>query len=282
MALILSGVLKETGESRIARFDIITNETIEQAMEISKHPVEDGPDVSDHAKPENKVIKIEGYVSNKPLYSNPGVEKLMAYTSHTLNVPHRSRGARPHRVKLNLPHVPLKPNAGALIGAGLSALKDAITGGTFAELAAEEQEDTGTLRMTSLRSTLTFPDRARLMYEALDQAQQTKALITVSTRMVELDNMMIEHLSVPRQVDDGSGASFSLDLTRVRIVKSTLVSAPIAAEARGTKLTAAGSKTAKEDKNDEAKKTEEFSLLLQGYGGIQGIAKMIKGGGATQ
>jgi hypothetical protein len=87
-----------------------------------------------------------------------------------------------------------------------------------------------------------FENRARAIYTALARAQRERARITVSIMVVDVDDMLIEKLSVPRQKEDGNGATFSLELQRVRVVKSETVNAPMPAEARGAKKESKGTK----------------------------------------
>lgn len=266
MSLILSWKNKDSGLTETARFDVVTNESIESIMAITSHPVEDGSDVSDHARQENKRITIEGYVSNKPLFSNPGVVNLLSYTTTNIKIPIKQSGRRPRRVKLNLPQPPLKPNVAALLSAAVTSIVGAIKGGTYAQLAPEDRPGPSSIQASVFRSTGSFPNRARQMYEVLERLQTSKILVTATIAVAELDNMMIERLHVPRTGTDGNGATFQIDLARLRIVKSETVSAPIPAEARGALQSAAGSKSAKDNKDDTKAKAQLESIASDLFG----------------
>jgi len=288
VVLVLSWLDKSSGETQIARFDIVSQETIEHIMQITTPPVEDGSKVVDHAVPENARITIEGYVSNKPLYSNPGVEKLIDINQTvTIDVVRKVRGTRPARVSLNVAKPPIAPNAAGLITAGLGALVSAITGGPVAELAAEDPDKyyehvrSAAVQKSSLLFG-DFPDRAKLLYEKLFAAQQARTLIKVAVRVAELDNMLISRLAVPRTPEDGSGATYIDLVPRGDGVQSKTVAAPIPAELRGAKLNSAGSKAAQESKNDAKKQNTLQSALFAAGNGLAGAFGGSLSGGTGQ
>lgn len=221
--LSLSWTDKASGEFHFVRFDAVSAETHEALMTLTSHPVEEGANVTDHARPENKQLSIEAYVSNKPLLSNPGAESFLELGT----------------IPLNLPKVPgaVAPTPGAITRT--------ITAGIDAAL--HKAPDKASVEKPSGD----FPNRAKAMWELLTKAQGAAALITVSTTLEQVDNMMIERVTSPRTVQDGNGATFQVDLKRVRIVKSETVDAPVPAESRGAKEADKGSKNAK--KTDEKK-----------------------------
>ena len=219
MSFIMLWKDQVSGQASFVSFDVVSEESIASVMAITEHPVEEGANVVDHARPQNIKINVEGYVSNKPLYSNTGVEKLSSYQGVDLTVPLPKRGLRPARRKLDLPTPPLKPNVAALVGAGIDAIKGAITGGTFIDLAPEDKPDASAIKVTALQPDGEFPDRARAMWETLYFVQQARQLVSVSIKLALIDNMLIESLEGPRTIEDGSGASFRLSLTQIRIAK---------------------------------------------------------------
>jgi len=234
--LILSWTDKKSGETLAARFDVVTTETHESVMTITSHPVEEGANITDHARPENQRITIEGYVSNKPLWSNPGVEKFAEFRPIELAIPKQPS--------------PLAPTPGGLTRAAVG----------FVEGLLKKPQNQAMV----LAPTGDVPARAREMWELLYAAQQARALVTVSTALADLENCLIERLSVPRTTEDGNGASFQVDVLQVRIVKSATVEAPVSAEKRGEGLTNSGSKAAQNAKNDDKKKNELKSIIVQG------------------
>lgn len=276
--MLLSWKDKKSGVLMFAAFDVVSNETHDAVMQITSHPVEEGANVSDHARPEPIRLTVEGYVSNTPLFNNHGVRKYAEVVTTTVWVPPGLRGIRPPRVELEIPKPNIKPNVASVVEAGIGALVGAITGNnkTFAQLAAEPPADGGTMKAQLLKITKERADikkwraeveagetsfgfeewietqsgvdaanRARQMFETLVGAQREGALLRVETRLQKIDNMMIERVSVPRSVEDGNGATFNVDLLQVRIVASKTTTAPEPAEERGKANKDQGSKNAK-------------------------------------
>lgn len=246
--LLLTWTDRKTGETKAVRFDVVSTESWEMVLAITTHPVEVGSDVADHAKEQPKHLTIHGFVSNTPLWSNPGVEQFAEYGAIDLEVP--------------------KPPVQQNVAGAVSALAALI-------------RPSPPLKATVLRPTATFPNRARTMYDTLRSVFESKSLVRIVSSAGELDNMMIERLGVPRDEDTGDGLAFELDLSQVRIVKSQTVGAPQPAEARGQAEASKGSKSAQE-KNDAKKQEKAKSIAASSFDGARnllgGISKSIGGG----
>lgn len=231
--LTLSWQDKITNETKSIRFDVISEESWESVVAITTHPVEDGANVTDNARDEPARLSLHGYVSNKPLWSNPDVEKFAEYSSEILNVPKYTP--------------PFTPTPGGVTRAVIGAVKSLVSGVA------------PPIRSLALRPTGEFPDRARAQYDALKDAQKVRALIRVTSKVGELDSLLIARIGVPRTTEDGNGLSFEVELQQIRIVQSETVAAPKPAEARGVPAASLGSKTAKTP--DDAKKAKLQSSL---------------------
>jgi hypothetical protein len=267
-SIVLEWTDKPTGAVQYLRFDVVTNETREALAEITEHPVEDGAPVVDHSRTKPKTLSITGYVSNKPLWSNPKVEDVASFKTKDIKVPLPTRGQRPSRVELKLPTPPIQPNLASAVSAGIGAIAKALglgPGKTYATLAKEPEAGSGSYKPTVLVAKDDFPDRAVAIHDKLVALQASATLITVSSRMGQLDNMMISKVGAPRTPETGNGAEIQVDLTQVRFVKSKTVDAPLAAEPRGQKNVSKGAQAAKkDDKKKSAQKLE--SLLSKGTG----------------
>lgn len=233
---ILSWEDKKTSRVTYIRFDVVTSETNEALVAVTEHPVEDGPDVADHARPEPETITIEALVSNKPTFSNPGVEKLMSFQTVEIDI----RRA--------------KPKLTSLTRSLTSAIGDLINPPANKALV--------------LAPTGDFPDRVREMREKFEKARLAGARFRIVTAIRELDNMMLTRVATVRTPEFGGGAvTFQLDFRQVRIVKSKTVAAPVPAEARGAVPVSKGSQATKEDKKKEEKLK---SLAAAGFDGVAG------------
>lgn len=223
----------DAGETKSVRFDVVSTETHELLNVITEHPVETGANISDHVRPELERVSLEGYVSNKPLYSNPGVEEIMDFSVLELTLPEQET------------ELPITPGAvtRAVVGA---------VGSLF---------DSKPTSANVLNGT-DFVDRVRAMYDDLKDARDNHRIIRLETALHEYDSMVIERLAIPRSVQDGTGATFQVDLKQIRTVTSETVAAPEPAEARGQATVSAGSKSG--DKNNDAKKSERLQSIAAG------------------
>lgn len=73
MALDLIFSEKEPGKIGAVTLDATINEQHEYANKVTKFPVEDGSDISDHAKREPERITIEGIITNSPVQFLGGI-----------------------------------------------------------------------------------------------------------------------------------------------------------------------------------------------------------------
>lgn len=261
--LILYWIETASKQVKSVNFDVVTAETHESAMAITQHPVEEGADIVDNARAEPKKLHIEGYVSNKPIFSNlfgnvlnKDDFKLLAYQPTELKLAKSEAGA------------PLFTPGGA-VGAVKGAITDLING--------PEPN-----KATILRSAGgDFPNRALLIYERLEAARANAELITAVTAFGSISNLLIAKNTVPRTAEDGNGAKFQLEMQQVRIVKSKTVAAPSPAETRAKKETAEGSKNTKNEneKGKKALKSALASALDAGEGALGAIGGLIKPGG---
>jgi hypothetical protein len=234
----------DSGATESARFDIITSEGHEAIMAITDHPVEEGANVVDHARAEPVKISIEAYVSNKPIFSNPDVEKTHNYETVDLDIPEKTGGA------------PI------FTPGGLTQGVTAGIGGLF----GEPQNRALVLRASSP------VDRVHDLYSKLKAAQLARRQITIETKLDVYVDMLIERLAVPRTPEDGNGAVFQMDLRQVRFVKSETVQAPEPTEKRGAVKASKGSKAGEEEKNPE--KEEKMKSILKG---VKDEAKSLAG-----
>jgi len=234
----------DTGQTQTIRFDIVTSEAHEAINEITDHPVEDGVDVSDHVRDELDRVFLVGYVSNTPLLSNPGVEEFMSFQS----------------VPLDIPSPPFKASAGLLVGqavrAAEGAIGNALAGGGL-----------GTANAATLLTASEFKNRVRAMDEQLRDLKTSKRVVRVETGIHDYDSMLVERVGETRAIEDGSGATFSVDLKQIEKVSSQTVQAPVPAEVRGQITVSQGSKAAQASKNDEKKSEKAKSLAASLFDG---------------
>ncbi len=73
-------------------------------------------------------------------------------------------------------------------------------------------------------------------------------------------------MGLPRTVEDGNGATFQVELTQVRVVKSETVDAPVPAELRGATDVSKGVKATDKKNDDKLKKQYSSTLVSTGKG----------------
>jgi hypothetical protein len=247
---------EESGETESVQFDVVESESHDHVLTITDHPVEEGANVSDHAREEPTRLTLEGFVSN---VTNRAIDEDAADeaedVAYATTAPPSTK-----TVALEVPSPPIHASPSGLLQAGIGALKGAILGGpkgTFRD------------RMRRVRARVTAQfyrqrsprNRVRDVFDKLLRAQSQRALIYVSTPHREYDDMLLERVPLVRGADTGLGASIAVDLRRIRVASSETVKAPEPAEKRGQLTKAGGSKGAKPDPNSEAKSEVYESTL---------------------
>lgn len=207
------------------KFDAVSVVEFSRETEITEHPVEKGPDVSDHIRARLVRAAVTAYVSNTPLYSNEGVEKLADYEE--IDLP------RSEARKVNFGQPP-----GAQTG------RDAIY------RAAEATKIYG-LVFSDLRS------RVREAREMLTEAQEGGYLLSLTDADGDFDQLVIERMATIRALEDGNGATFQLEVRQIRLTTVEETDAPEPAEARGQAPTNQGNQSAKADKPEDGKAKQE-------------------------
>ncbi len=228
---------RKSGGLIIVQFDVVTTDSWESLLQITEHPIEAGSDVADHAAPQSKRVTIEGYVSNKPLYTNPGVSDKMRYQRVELAIPEKSGGA-----SIFTP--------GGLNQAATGAISKGVN-----KLLGRSQAKSANV----LKASGDMPQRDREIYRTLIEAQENRSLVKVYAHIGELESMMIERVNVPRTPADGNGSSFQVDLKQVTIASSETVEAPIPDEVRALANVDLGSKGPIKD--ESPKKEDELKNL---------------------
>jgi len=244
--LTLLWVTKKSKDLRYIKFDVCTQETYEAIIALTAHPVEEGVDVVDHARPEPERITVEGFISNKPLPGN------VLGSGAFLRDPKMNAQS----VALNLPPLPspFSPTPGGLTRA--------VTGFVDKLLNPPPSKITVYKPDTAL-------NRAREALILFEEAKTDAALITVVSGMHWLDTMMLERYACTRTAEGGNGATFQVDLKRVRIVKTETVDAPQPAEARGAPSESKGSKAAQA--TDPKVTTKAKSIAKSLWDGGKGV-----------
>lgn len=168
----------------LAILDVVKEEKAEYNAEVTEHPVEFGPEVSDHIQLKSPMLRLKGKISSTPLdmaiaVANTLAGGLSAFTSS--------------QARSNLLNSGISQGAG-LLGAALQ--------GNSANLASQGQA--GALDAISRSILLT--------------AYENKIPFDVVTKRLRYKNMVIARINFPRNEETGSSLDFEIDLKQVVIV----------------------------------------------------------------
>lgn len=217
----------DAGFTELVRFDILKVETHEAPTDVTEYPVEEGSDISDNARPGVKKLQIEGFVSNKPLLRNLKDAQQVDIASF-LPLQIQSKQVLPAGTRsqiLDLPEkqsgLPLGPGA---VTQAIYGFIDSLSGPVSATLARYRvQTDNWTVRTLQQPSPV---DRIVEMQEKLNDIWENSRICRVVTSLEHYDDMIIENRVSRRSVDDGSGATFSFELKKIKFVTSDIIAAP--------------------------------------------------------
>lgn len=234
----------DAGAAQTLELDVDLQESHDLASDITEHPVEEGADVTDHVRPRLRRVTVEGFVSDTPWITNPGVGEVAEFTS----------------VELQLPE---KPQQISLSG-GLSALGSALGEAVFG---AKPPLKATILTLEDVKS------RKRAIYDALEDVRLNARICRVLTSLHEYENMLIEQVVPTRTPGDGNGAKFVVTLKEIERVSSDVTVAPEPAETLGAVKVTAGAKSAEKDegKADEKKKSVLAKMVDAGVSLIGGL-----------
>lgn len=255
----------DSGEVVTVIFDVITTMTPEDTVDITAHPVEEGADVTDHARSQAPRLTIEGVVSLGP---NALLDTDVGYEKVDLQVSGRKAGAS-KTFTLDIPSPPVQLSESGVIQAGIGALKGALFGAPKAKVNGATIPSLSNAQVTVLQQD-SPRNRIRDTYDTLLKVKDQHALITVLTLHRDHFDMMIERIAEPRTAEDGTSAKFQIDLKQVRTVSSQTVQAPKPKEPRAAAPKAVGSKNGKPDPNPGpkvsiAQQLADFAKSLGGH-----------------
>lgn len=234
-----------SGQTISVTLDATTNETHEDLVTITSHPVERGVNISDHARDEPISLMVEGLVTNVPLARIPGVQLLTH--EHDVRMP-ADPGTQ--EVRLEYREAPVTAatfTVGGLIDHAFKRLPKTATARGSARLVQTRVRSKGYAYEAPGRN------RPKEVYELLLEAKAQKALITVTTPLRDYADLLLQRIATMRSPADGQAARFQLDLMQIRIASSQTVKAPVPAEARGNvKRNSGAQQTSKKPAESEA------------------------------
>jgi hypothetical protein len=187
----------DIGQSATLTLDATLEEKHRQIVEVTSHPIEIGPNVSDFMRPEPFQLELQGVISNTPIVLPPVSEV---------------DGARVVAVDIEGP----PKTVGQVLGRPLPGVSFIAN-----------RPVTSMPRQTA--SVIGFDpefDRVGTVYELLKGLSSNGTLITVILPITTWENMVLRSWEVTRNVRVGDSLELALGLQQVRIAKVNTVDVP--------------------------------------------------------
>jgi hypothetical protein len=252
--------------------DVSVSETHSLSAEVSEHPVETGPDVTDNIRPTPRTIRIDGLVTNYPIeepLSHIGSARASRAGYQISAAPGNLPRVPPYTVEIE--GEPTSYGLNRIPGFGQAlALASNLTGalGLPTQLprrkyAAEQINVDGRASRGWQVSALTFTedfDRVRAVYDALCQIVDAAQPVQLVTGLEVYDTVALSDLSFERSGEIGRNTlKFSASCKVMRTVAAQTV--PVPAEERGKPAASRGKQTTTE--TDPAKLSDSAKAQLR-------------------
>lgn len=193
-------------------FDATMSENHPAENEVTEHPVEDGPDITDHIRAQTDMFSMRCFVSNAPIRT---AAQVLSTLPRKADVVYGAQDGGMAPQVLTYKNPPILPNLSNALG----LIVDALSSG---------QGPPGTSSQTI--NTLQFAgpfDNVREVYEALLFLRDNGTLVEVVTSVRSYENMVIRRFNCERGAQFGTGAEFTIEFRRMNIVSTATVPAPI-------------------------------------------------------
>lgn len=206
------------GPLAVLEFDCVPAESHEASSEITEHVVEEGANMNDHVKPNQRVITLEGMITNTPL-NETTIRTMLPIASivgvqQPLLVTVGDRNGQPMNKKVNDASL----NPGYVSPFNVPGFPRNHTRPTFIPRVTLPTQHTVS---GSVFASLTREDRVKTCFDALVTLCLTGREITLVTDLQEYDRCFIKKVSAPRAAVDA--IKFSLEIRQVLFADTQVV-----------------------------------------------------------
>lgn len=273
--------------------DVSISEQHSIGAEVTEHPVENGPGITDHIRPTSRTVRIEGLVTNHPLelpLTHAGTAQvdtspysLRAPANPLPRIPPHSATIQGEPTTYGLGVIPGFGQAAALAGVITGALGLPIALPRRQYAMAVHHVDRGaqqSVQMSALRFTEDF-DRVRAVYDALCRVVDLAEPVQLITGLEVYDSVALADLQFERSAEHGPKAlSFTATCKVLRLVSSETVIDP--SESRGKdgesrgKQTTEATPTASLSEPAKEQVEQSFAHVIKTEG-VGGVVKRIGG-----
>lgn len=223
-------------------FDITDEEQHQGKAVVTDYPVEDGPNVTDHMRVALTPFTMKCTISNTPIKKNIAAgssgDDGRGGTIATVVIANS-----PYQRPVGLLNVVANP-----IGTAMDAVGGALAGKP----------------QPFKQQVVMFPsefDAVRDMLDALNEMQEGRELVDVTTSKRVYNQVVLESFEMTRNASTGTGAEVTLTFKTLRIVDSASAATPTPTEPRGTPPKAKGKQAP-----TPASAADKTSLIGQGTG----------------
>lgn len=222
----------------LAVLDAVMEEEPNFVAEVTQHPVESGPEVSDHVQLKNPTLRLKGTISNNPIDLQTSIGNLLSGGIDSITS---------SQFRANILNTGLQQGAGIAGAALLSGSANPLTEGLAGAADA------------IARSIL------------LDVYEQ-RTPFDVITKRQRYESMVVERLSFPRDASTGRQLVFEIEMIRLRIVSPLTITLDSVSEDVVTSATDKanlGAQTTKQvsDQTTASVNKSWLRQIVQGTGG---------------
>ena len=270
---------EDDGSVNCIALDIDEEETYSWPTVVTTHPVESEGPITDQVMLGNPKLVVSGYITNKPGPSNfllygalvEGLEQddsaSGAYTLTEITAPNK-REYIFKNVELKIPGKPLRANATALVKAGFNALFPSVpTAQVRAVGAVKERKVSVQAWQLNVEGADPGKQRIKAAIDALVKLRTDRRRCSAMGDLYTLHDCVISDLQIPRKVEDGEGAPFSITFEQIKTVYAKETEAPTAAPGLQQRKQA-GSKATEYSANYEDDQKAVLQSLLRTTGNL--------------
>lgn len=172
----------------LAVLDVVFEENVDYEAEVIEHPVEAGPEVSDHIQLKNPTVRLKGRMSSTPLDVGTTIGNLIAGGVAAISSP---------QARTNLLNSSLIPGVVGLAGAALQG-----KAANAADLTSAMDAITRIVLINTFENRIPF---------------------SVVTRRLKYENCVIQKLSFPFNQETGYSMEFDINIKQLTIVSPLTV-----------------------------------------------------------
>lgn len=195
--------------------DIVEEEIVEYEASVTEHPVEAGPEITDHIQLKNPTLRIKGKISSTPLDMSVAIANVLSGGLAAISDP---------QARTNLLNSGISAGIG-VVGAALQGKAASVIPGAIAGA------------VDSISRTI------------LISCYENKTPFTIITKRQSFENMIIQRLTLPRNKETGYSLAFEMEIKQLRIVSPIQVQKTSVAEnviSSATSITSLGSQSTQE------------------------------------